>query len=75
METMQEFVKQLQKSLDYITGLASKLSESAEKQKNKSIQQNATAVKKKHGPPRTPALKIECNVVENNKGRRKGNGE
>ncbi|KAM5180615.1 glutamate-rich protein 6B [Mantella aurantiaca] len=74
MKTMQEFVKQLQQSLDYITGLASKLSDSAEKQKNKSIRQNVTAAKKKHRPHRTPSLKIECNVVEN-KGRRKGNSE
>ncbi|XP_040197206.1 glutamate-rich protein 6B [Rana temporaria] len=72
IKTMQEYVKQLQKSLDYITGLANKLSDSVEKQKNQSIQQNVTTVKKK--PHRTPLLKTECNVLETKKGRRKGNG-
>lgn len=70
---MQEYVKQLQKSLDYITGLANKLSDSAEKQKNQSVQQNVTTVKKK--PHRTPLLKTECNVLETKKGRRKGDGK
>ncbi|XP_018420791.1 PREDICTED: glutamate-rich protein 6B [Nanorana parkeri] len=63
IETVQDHVKQLQKSLHCITGLASKRSDSAEKEKNKSIQQSMTTVKKKHQPHRTPSPKIGYRMV------------
>ncbi|XP_072266100.1 glutamate-rich protein 6B [Pyxicephalus adspersus] len=61
-ETMQEYVKQLQKSLDHITGLASKTSDSPKKQK-------------KNRPHRTPSQKTACSATETRKGKRKGNGK
>ncbi|XP_068123856.1 glutamate-rich protein 6B isoform X2 [Hyperolius riggenbachi] len=46
-KTAQDYLEQIQKSLDYITRLASKQSDSAEVKRNKCVPQSVTSVKKK----------------------------